>query len=337
MRENEDIPYGISLIYLQQEVHTMANEVTTNYTPYGTNSILDNLVHSLFPQTRQEVAEQGYGLDALADDEDKGVLLAVIKNCNNDIDILSRVYSRYDEDLRLAIAIRASGELLEKMCNEGSYNVRFAAYTHKRELLEENKELNAIEYASEYGDITGAIYLLTTQYLDNINEHIELIENKQDGVRNTKEYGALLEEKAELYRIKTGLLDSLSPNYRFYSKPEYVSTEENSISKQEARDGVIDKQAVTFNIGHITDSDILSLSVTVKTLADNTIISEPSDFSYRAYENDKPYTITLEEGENVPEKTINDCLSLAEEKVVQQEHTDKEAKKRPCKNEITLD
>ncbi len=289
-----------------------------NYTPYGTIPILDKLVQSPYPQTRQEVAEQGYGLDVLANDEDKGVLLAVAENCNNDADILSRVYNHYDEDLRLALAQRASGDLLDKMCTSGSYNVRITANIHKLELLDaDNSALNSIEYAEQRGTLVGEIYSLKTQYLNKVCEHIEHIENRQSGVYGTKEYPALLEEKAELFRTEKGLLESLSADYRFYNEPEFVS----ATLQEHPSETRFDKEyIIRFNVGHITNDDLLSVEICASTLNfTNEILTDVSDFNYRKM-GGKTFCSIMIDDDYIPEKVISDCLSRAMEKVIQQEY-----------------
>ena len=104
-------------VYKENEIYIAPN---CKFKPYGTDSEKDNIVKSNYWVNRLKMAEEGYGLNILVNDEDWHVRRAVA-NQGYGLDILIN-----DEDWRVREAVAKQGYGLDILINDEDWKVREA-------------------------------------------------------------------------------------------------------------------------------------------------------------------------------------------------------------------
>ena len=100
-----------------------------NYTPYGTDPIMDKLVDSPIIDERISAALDGYGLDVLVDDPVRDIRIYVVGKCNADFNILNKLVNDNDIQVRKAVALGCNGnpDILTQLLNDPHEHIRITA------------------------------------------------------------------------------------------------------------------------------------------------------------------------------------------------------------------
>lgn len=237
-----------------------------DFTSYGTDEKLDALVDSPHIQTRIDVANVGYGLDALAKDPAEDVRMAVANICmhyNNSKDILAELANDESVAVRKVVSLVAKGDLLNTIIdNEKNDDVVIVAYLSKQDELTKNLQKQS---DTEYplSDIQ-----LIKQQLSDINDVI-LIYNinkissfdKQIDDMKLSENNGKADTINELKKEKNYYVNNLTKLLQIYDEPQIISSEKLHLTASEQVYGTIDNRIYNVVVGKTQNDVDITLKV----------------------------------------------------------------------------